>query len=108
MRFGFCGFLLAAMASPALAGDFDNSWLRGSSQPTADPPSYAHWGGLYGGGQVGADFHGASFNDDGNSWLAKFRSADPILGAVSMPDLPGLRSLTTTAPSYGGFIGYNY
>jgi outer membrane immunogenic protein len=108
MRFLFCGLLLAAAASPALAGDFDNSWLRGSSQPIADPPNYEHWSGFYGGGQVGADFHGVSFGDDGNSTLATIRGNDSIISAVSMPSLFPLLKLTTTGPSFGGFAGYNY
>ncbi len=108
MRVLVCGLILAAVASPALAGDFDNSWLRGSSTPIADPPNYARWSGLYGGGQVGADFRGVSFSNDGNSTLSTITSADPILNAVSMPSLLGLGSLTTRGPSYGGFIGYNY
>jgi outer membrane immunogenic protein len=108
MRFLFCGLLLAAAASPALAGDFDNSWLRGSSEPAADPPNYARWSGFYGGGQASADFHGASFANDGNAALSTIKGSDAIVAAVPMQSLSALDSLTTTSPGFGGFVGYNY
>ena len=81
------GFLLAGIASPALAADIDNSWLRGSSSFPADPPPFARWNGLYGGGQVGEDFHGFDFGRAGVNQLSV---------------------LNTKGPSFGGFIGYNY
>ncbi len=63
MRFLVCGLvLLAASASPAFAGDFGDLLLRGSAQPAADPPNYPRWAGMYGGGQVGADFGGVDFS----------------------------------------------
>jgi opacity protein-like surface antigen len=109
MRFLVCGLvLLAASASPVFAGDFGDLLLRGSAQPAADPPNYPRWAGIYGGGQVGADFHGVSFTDNGNSTLSSIRSSDPLLNAVAMPNLIALGSMTTKAPSFGGFIGYNY
>jgi outer membrane immunogenic protein len=108
MRRLVCGLLLAGVSAPAFAGDFDNSWLRGSSSDVPLPRPYARWSGLYGGGQVGADYHGASFNSDGNAALAGFRTAYPEFGAVPMGNLPGLVSQTTAGLSFGGFAGYNY
>jgi outer membrane immunogenic protein len=108
MRLLVRGLLLACAASPAFAGDIDNSWLRGSSGFPADPPPFQRWSGFYGGGQVSADFHGISFNDDGNSTLSNFRSGDAVLGAVPMNSLLPLGSLSTRGLSYGGFVGYNY
>jgi len=108
MRLLVCGLLLAGVASPAFAGDIDNSWLRGSSSFPTDPPPFQRWNGLYGGGQVGADFHGTSFNNDGNSTISSIKATDSLFAAVPMASLPGLTSLTTTGPSFGGFAGYNY
>jgi outer membrane immunogenic protein len=106
MRRLVCSLLLAGVAAPAVAGD--NSWLRGSTTDFPTPHPYARWAGVYGGGQVGADFHGVSFGNDGNSTLSAIRSGAPILAAVPMQNLPSLDRLTTKGPSYGGFVGYNY
>jgi opacity protein-like surface antigen len=109
MRRLVCGLLLAGVAAPALAGDFDNSLLlRGSSSDVPLPHPYARWSGIYGGGQVGADFHGVDFNNDGNATITQFKSGDPVLGAVAVNPLLPLGSLTTKEASYGGFVGYNY
>jgi outer membrane immunogenic protein len=108
MRRLVCGLLLAGVAAPAFAGDFDNSWLRGSSSDVPLPRPYARWSGIYGGGQVSTDFHGVGFNKDGNSTITQFKAGDPVLGAVALNPLLPLGSLTTTGLSYGGFVGYNY
>jgi hypothetical protein len=109
MRRLVCGLLLAGVAAPALAGDFDNSLLlRGSSSDIPLPHPYVRWSGIYGGGQVSADFHGVGFNNDGNSTIAQFKTGDPVLAAVAVNPLLPLGSLTTTGLSYGGFVGYNY
>jgi outer membrane immunogenic protein len=108
MRRFVCGLLLAGIASPVLADDFDLSWLRGSAQPVADPPKYARWSGFYGGGVLGADFHGVTFANDGNTTLSTIRSSDAIVGAVPMGTLPGLANANVASPSFGGFFGYNY
>jgi opacity protein-like surface antigen len=79
--------LTASIASPGLAADIDNSWLRGSSSFPADPPPFARWNGLYAGGQIGEDFHGFDFGGTGVNQLSV---------------------LNTKGPSVGGFMGYNY
>ena len=84
MRWLVCG-LSIAIASPALAADYDNSWLRGSQVvgPPAPPPSrlYRNWSGVYGGVQVGEDFHGVDFVDfparDSERRTAGHRSPTP-------------------------------
>jgi len=108
MRLLVHGLLLASTASPALAADIDNSWLRGSSSFPADPPVYRHWNGAYGGGQVGLDFHSIKFNDNGNTMIANLVAADPILVAAGAPSLNDLARRNANGLSYGGFIGYNY
>jgi outer membrane immunogenic protein len=104
MRRLVCGLLLAGVAAPAFAGDF----LRGSTTDVPLPRPYARWSGFYGGGQVGADFHNTGFTNDGNSTIAQFKSTDPVLSAVAVNPMLPLGNLTTTGPSYGGFVGYNY
>src|ERR1700678_2617519 len=108
MRFLFCGLLLAAVASAALAADFDNSWLRGSSEPAADPPNYVHWSGLYGGGQVGEDFRGVDFRNVVGNSIAYISGLDGNFAGVPLSSFPQLSPMDTKAVSYGGFIGYNY
>ena len=109
MRLLVHGLLLASAASPALAADIDNSWLRGSSSFPADPPAYRRWNGVYGGGQVGVDFHSMQFNDNGNAMIANLAATDPILVAAGgAPILSDLARRSASGLSYGGFIGYNY
>lgn len=100
--------LLASAASPAFAGDIDNSWLRGSSSFPADPPTYRRWGGLYGGGQVGADIHSSQYTDNGNAMVSSLVAQDPILVFEGAPTLSDLARRNITGLSYGGFFGYNY
>src|SRR5215470_14525184 len=109
MRLLVRGLLLAWAASPALAGDIDNSWLRGSSSFPADPPNYRRWGGFYGGGQIGMDSHSVEFHDTGNAYITRLGTADAILANSGAP--PSLNAPERTDArglSYGGFIGYNY
>jgi outer membrane immunogenic protein len=108
MRLLVRGLLLAGIASPAFAADIDNSWLRGSSSFPADPPTYRRWSGFYGGGQVGADFRGVDFRNSPNSPIANIVGQDAILQMLPVAQMPSLPSIVKMAPSYGGFLGYNY
>jgi outer membrane immunogenic protein len=113
MRWLVCG-LSIAIASPALAADYDDSWLRGSQVvgPPAPPPSrlYRNWSGVYGGVQVGEDFRGIDFRDVPANPLASAISQDAILNLLSgaLPGMPSLPQVSTRGPSYGGFLGYNW
>jgi hypothetical protein len=93
MRRLVCGLLLAGVAAPAFAGDFDNSWLRGSTSDGPLPRPYVRWSGFYGGGLVSADFHGVGFYNDGNSTITQFKTGDPVLGAVAVNQLLPLEQL---------------
>ena len=81
MRWWVCGLLIAT-ACPALAADYDDSWLRGSQVigPAAAPPPrlYRIWAGVYGGGQVGEDFHGVDFRSIPAPALASAIEQDAI------------------------------
>ena len=102
------GLLLAGVASPAFAGDIDNSWLRGSSSFPADPPPLQRWNGLYGGVQAGADFRAFDFRSATGNALANIMSQDSILNTLPVTSMPALPSFVKFGPSYGGFLGYNY
>jgi outer membrane immunogenic protein len=108
MRLLVCGLLLAGIASPALAADLDLSWLRGSSAPAADPPTYARWSGFYGGGQVGADFHGMDFRSATDVSTSNIVAQDANLTGIPLNSFSPLSVLNTKGPSFGGFMGYNY
>lgn len=108
MRIFAHGLLLASAASSALAADIDNSWLRGSSSFPADPPAYRRWNGIYGGGQVGLDFHSIQFSDNGNATVATLVGLNPILTAAGASTLGDLARSNASGLSYGGFVGYNY
>jgi outer membrane immunogenic protein len=113
MRWWICG-LLIAMAWPALAADYDDSWLRGSQTigPAVGPPArlYRIWAGVYGGVQVGEDFHGVDYGDFPGPLIASTISQDSILNELSGA-LGGMSTLyheNSNSPSYGGFLGYNW
>ena len=100
MRWWVCG-LLIAMACPALAADYDDSWLRGSQVigPAAVPPPrlYRIWAGVYGGGQVGEDFHGVDFRGIPAPALASAIEQDAILTDLKAC-LPGMPALPVSTP----------
>jgi outer membrane immunogenic protein len=113
MRWWICG-LLIAIAWPALAADYDDSWLRGSQTigPAVGPPPrlYRIWAGAYGGVQVGEDFHGVDFSSAVNNPLSAVENQDGILRglAAALPGIPELHDTNNKSPSYGGFVGYNW
>jgi opacity protein-like surface antigen len=108
MRLLVRGLLLAGVASPAFAADIDNSWLRGSSSFPADPPPFARWNGLYGGGQVGADFHGIDFRQVVGTSITTIQGLDANFSAIPLSSFPHLSNTDSKGISYGGFTGYNY
>jgi outer membrane immunogenic protein len=113
MRWWVCG-LLIAIAFPALAADYDDSWLRGSQTvgPSPGPPPrlYRIWTGVYGGAQVGEDWHGVDFRQLPTSQLQNVINQDAILNSISaaLPNMQDLPQINTRGPSYGGFVGYNW
>jgi opacity protein-like surface antigen len=108
MRLLFRGLLLAGVASPAFAGDMDNTWLRGSSSFPADPPPYQRWNGAYGGGQVGADFYGMDFRGAVQTSIADIAPLDANFSGIPLSSFPRLSTMDSKGLSYGGFAGYNY
>jgi len=113
MRWWVLG-LLIAMACPALAADYDDSWLRGSqvigAAPSPPPRLYRIWAGVYGGVQVSEDFHGVDYTDFPGPLIASASRQDAVLNLLQGA-LGGMSTLgpeNSNGPSYGGFIGYNW
>jgi outer membrane immunogenic protein len=113
MRWWVCG-LLIAMAGPALAADYDDSWLRGSqvmgTVPAPPPRLYRIWAGVYGGVQVGEDWRGVDFRNAPSNAIASVQNQDKNLFGLgaALPGMPLLPVLNTKGVSYGGFLGYNW
>jgi outer membrane immunogenic protein len=108
MRLLFRGLLLAGVASPAFAGDMDNSWLRGSSSFPADPPPFQRWSGAYGGGQLGEDFYGMDFSGAVQTSIGDIAGLDANFSGIPLSSFPQLSTMNSKGLSYGGFTGYNY
>jgi outer membrane immunogenic protein len=113
MRWWVLGLLIAT-ASPALAADYDDSWLRGpqviGAAPTPPPRLYRIWAGVYGAVQVGEDFHAADFRAVPNAPIQTAINQDGILNSISgtLPGMAALPQVNSNGPSYGGFVGYNW
>jgi outer membrane immunogenic protein len=98
MRRVMIGLGLLGLAQSAHAADLP--YLRGS-----DVPTY-HWGGFYGGLQVGYSSAAYDFTNGVSSLLNFILSAYPSLASdVSSWNVFG--QANTNAVSYGGFVGYN-
>jgi len=108
MRLLVRGLVLASVASPAFAADIDSSWLRGSSSFPADPPPFQRWNGVYGGGQVGADFHGIDFRQVVGTSITTIQGLDGNFAGIPLSSFPQLSNMDSKGISYGGFTGYNY
>jgi outer membrane immunogenic protein len=108
MRLLVGGLLILAVASPAVAGDLGDSWLRGSTSFPADPPPYQRWNGLYGGGVASEDFHGIDFRSIVGNSLASIASMDGNFNFIPLRSFPQLAAVNSSGQSFGGFVGYNY
>ena len=108
MRWVICALLMLVPPSGAfaadLSGDFDA--LRGTQ-----PVGYSHyprWSGFYVGGQIGEEFDGADFTNIGLSEIQTISGLSAGFNGIPLTNFPRLGSLNTRAPSYGGFLGYNF
>lgn len=76
----------------------------------AQSVGYAHyprWSGFYVGGQIGEDFNSANFTNLGFSELNTIIGLSSIFSGIPLTNFPRLGSLSTRAPSYSAFLGYN-
>ena len=102
------GVLLACTAAPAMAGDFELQWLRGSTTDYPTPAPYRVWSGFYGGGQLGADFRNVDFTKVGSQYISTISTFDANFSNIPLTHFPQLYAENIVGPSYGGFVGYNY
>jgi len=101
---------LIGFATGAWAADYETDFptLRGSTPYIPAPPRHMNWSGFYGGGQVG---YGASLMDFSKS-ASRITAFDPNntftapFGSVST--WVSLSTDNARAPTYGGFVGYNW
>jgi opacity protein-like surface antigen len=92
------------LASPALADD-DYPFLRGAQ--TVGPATFTRWSGFYLGGQVGYGNGNAGFGNSTQSSIA-YALRETVLEADFTPSQwQLLGTANTSAPSFGGFVGYN-
>jgi outer membrane immunogenic protein len=98
VRWVLCAALVLAFAPSALADDFV---LRGSQ------PTY-HWGGLYGGGQIGYTSSVVNFTKAVGPEIADILRDTSIEADQQISQWSLLGSRNPVSTSYGGFLGYNY
>ncbi len=79
--------------------------LRGS-QPVG-PATFTRWSGLYAGGQFGYTNGNAPFSNATQSGIAYAFRETTLENEFNVSQWPTLGTANETAPSYGGFVGYN-
>ena len=99
MRCVICALVVLGFAPPAFAGDFDI--LRGSE------PTY-HWGGFYGGGQIGYSSAVVDFSQAAAPQIAFILRDTAIEQDEQISKWSVLGSRSTTGTSLGDFAGYNF
>jgi len=107
MRWVICALLTLAVPSGTraadLSGDFDA--LRGSQ--SVGYAHYTRWSGFYVGGQIGEDFDSVNFRNLGTPELTTIAGLSSVFSGIPLTNFPRLGSLSTRAPSYSAFLGYN-
>ncbi len=104
MRWVVCAVIALALPSGAVAADLDI--LRGPV--TVGPQGYPNWSGVYGGGQIGADFNGVDFRKAATPYLDVISGLDANFNGIPLNNFPRLSAVNTTTLSYGAFVGYNF
>jgi outer membrane immunogenic protein len=95
-----CGLILGLIHT-AVAADLDDA-LRGSSTPVY------HWGGLYGGAQIGYASSGVDFGNGVSSLIAFALRNTRVNNDLNVSDLTVLGKRDVSGTGFGGFIGYNF
>ncbi|MDR3421098.1 MAG: outer membrane beta-barrel protein [Xanthobacteraceae bacterium] len=104
MRRVFCALLVLGLASPALADD-DYPFLREGK--TVGPATFTRWSGFYLGGQLGYTNGNADFSEATGPVVAYALRQSTLEADFSPSTWQLLRTANQSAPSYGGFVGYN-
>ncbi len=113
MRWVFCSLFALALASPALAADLeipppapvDYDTLRGSL--TVGPATFTRWSGFYVGGQIGLSNGNANFSNSTTGIVSYLLRETALEDEFTPSQWPVLGTANNSAPSYGGFFGYN-
>jgi len=103
MRWVICAVVVLAFAPGAFAQDVDI--LRGS-QPVG-PATFTRWSGFYLGGQFGVTDGDANFTNSTQAPIAYVLRSSTLENNSHPSQMPVLGTADHTAPSYGGFVGYN-
>lgn len=100
---------LIGFATSALAADYETDFptLRGSTPYIPAPPRHMSWEGFYGGGQVGYASSFMDFSKVGNS-ITAFDPNNTFTAPFGQVSWASLGTDNARAPTYGGFIGYNW
>jgi outer membrane immunogenic protein len=99
MRGVVAGLAMLGLVQSAVGADLDG-YLRGSISPTY------HWGGVYGGAQVGYSSASVNFGESVDR-LVNFILFSPTFGSGTGGNFPFLGQSSTSGASFGGFVGYN-
>ena len=113
MRWVFCSLFALALASPASAADLDipppapvdYDTLRGSL--TVGPATFTRWSGFYVGGQIGLSNGNANFSNSTTGIVSYLLRETALEDEFTPSQWPVLGTANNSAPSYGGFFGYN-
>jgi hypothetical protein len=104
--------VILAMASPALAADYDLPILRGSSQPAAPvvsvgPATFTRWSGFYFGGNVSLGSATSDFSTATRPLVASSLQHTTIEDQAHPSDFQVLGRGSAVAAGGGAFLGYN-
>lgn len=105
MRRVIYALILLSLAAPAAAADLDLDFLRGSE--TVGPGTFTRWSGFYVGGQVGYGWATTDFSESSASEIAYALRETDLQATFAPSNWQILGSTTTSAPRFGGFVGYN-
>jgi len=101
MRGVIIGLGMVGMVESAAAADLESLFLRGS-----DTPTY-HWGGVYGGAQVGYSSASVDFGNGVSSLIAFMLRNTTIEADEGISQWTVLGKQVVNGTSLGGFVGYN-
>jgi outer membrane immunogenic protein len=114
MRLVFCIGMILAIASPALAADYDLPILRGSQTPlpvapvtTVGPATFTRWSGLYFGGVVSYSSASTDFSSATPPLVDSSLRGLTVDSALSLDEKTVLGRGSDVAFGGGGFLGYN-
>jgi outer membrane immunogenic protein len=112
MRWAIYILIIAGLASPALAADYDLPILRGSSQPPAPvlsvgPATFTRWSGFYVGGNISLGSATSDFSTATRSLVQDSLQHTTLEDQVHPSDFQVLHRGSAVAAGGGAFLGYN-